>query len=139
MPVLLQICAVIVTMAIAAIAVVTVRAMVRFETAAKEFTQTAEMVRRSIAEIHEVTREVQAVTASVSEFVPRVKGMASRFENLAGRATGLSHAVVAEIAPIRSAVAVANGVRSGAARLFRALTKRPSRHRTLTNGGLDHE
>src|SRR5262245_32798442 len=111
MPVFLQICAAVVTTAIVAIAIATVRTMVRFEQAAEKLTETADVVRRSISEVREVTHEAHELVSSLADAGDRLKGTISRFADVGNRVSSLSHAVVDEVeAPVREAVAVARGV-----------------------------
>jgi len=137
MPVLLQICVVIVTLALGAIAIVTVRTMIRFERAADEVSQTAEMLQKSIAQMQNVTHEIHEVVASVADIAPRLRRTAARFEDLGERTARLSAAVLEEVeAPVRTAVAVARGVRIGSRILFDRLAHRIASHRSPTNGGI---
>ena len=136
MPVFLQICAAVVTTAIVAIAIATIRALGRFEKTAEAFTQTADQVRRSISEVREVTHEAHELVASLSEAGDRLKDTATRFSEIGNRVSGLSRSVVDEVeAPIREAVALARGVRTSATMLFERLSNRVTRRIAATNGG----
>ncbi len=137
---LLQICAVIVTMALVAITVVTVRAMIRLEKAAADFSKTAEMVRDSIDQLQWITREARGIVATLGEIVPLVHGTVSRFEALGERAARLSSALLEEVeTPLRTAAAAARGVRSGTARFFEQLRHRFKSRLSMSNGGFEHE
>jgi len=139
MPVLLQICAVIVTTALVAIAVVTVRTMLRFEKAAEEFTETTVLIRDSIDQFQSVTRETHELIESLSDIVPSVRRTASRLEMIGERTARLSSAVLEEVeTPIRTAVAVARGVRAGTSRLVERLTQRFAHRSADHNGGYEH-
>jgi len=140
MPVFLQICAAVVTTAIVAIAIATVRTMVRFERAAEKLTETSDVVRRSISEVREVTHEAHELVASLAEAGDRLKGTISNFAEIGDRVSGLTHAVVDEVeAPVREAVALARGVRTSATMLFERLSNRVTRRMPATNGGNYHE
>ena len=139
MPLLLQICTVIVTMALLAIAAVTVRAMIHFEKAAKEFSRTADAVTESLAQVKDVTTEIHNVAISLGRVVPTIQGVVGRFEELGERTAELSNAVLDQVEPpIRTAAAVMSGVRSATSYLVRALTHPSTNRRSPTNGGIDH-
>jgi len=138
MPVLLQVCAVIITIAIATIAIVTVRAMNRFGAATDQFARTAEAVRASITEIQTVTRQFQGLADTFEDLLPPLKRTASQVGVVGDRAARLSNVVLNEVeGPIRTTVAVLAGVRTGTRALFHALRDRWSRPET--NGGYSHE
>lgn len=123
MPVLLQICAVIVTLALAAIAIVTVRTMMRFEKAADELSVTAIAIRSSLGQIEGIVAEVRDVVESIREVVPHLQRTVARIEGIGERAAGIADAVLGEIeAPVRVALGVSRGVRSGAGHLVERLT-----------------
>ena len=136
MPVLLQVCVVIVTAALALIAIMTMRAMKRFEKAADEISQTAEMIQRSVAEIGAVTRDAHAVVHSIRDVVPHFTGVAERFERIGQRTAALSSDLLTEVeAPVRTAVAISRAVRSGTAHLVDRLTNRFRSTPSQNNGG----
>ena len=138
MPMLVQVCVVIVTAALAAIAIMTIRAMQRFEKAADKIAEAADAVQRSVADIGNVTREAHEIVSSLGEVAPRVKGVISRFETLGDRTVTLSSAVLEEVAaPVKTAVALSRAVRSGATELIHRLTSR-FRSTDQNNGGFRH-
>lgn len=140
MPLLLQICLVIVTIALAAIAIVTVRAMRRFEQAAHELTETLESIQQIVPQVQQLTNEAREIVTSVGEVVPRFKAVAERFENLGERTAQLSSDLLEQVeAPVRTAVAVARGMRRGTASLFDRLMHRFAHRRSPSNGGFNHE
>jgi|SRR6266850_2550752 len=140
MPVFLQICAAVVTTAIVAIAIATVRTMVRFERAAETFTETADLIRRSVSEVREVTHEAHELVASLADAGERLRGTVSSFAQIGNRVSNLSHSVVDEVeAPVREIVALVRGVRTSASFLFERLSSRVTSRFTATNGGSNHE
>lgn len=140
MSLLLQICAVVVTIALVAVAIVSIRAMRRFEKAADEFSKTAEMARQTITELQGITQEVQSFAATLGRIAPRLRRIATGFGDIGNRASNLSTTLFQEVgAPVLAAITVVRTMRSGTARFFRVMTRRPSRDRTLTNGGVGHE
>jgi archaellum component FlaC len=126
-------------MAFLAVAIVVVRAMVRFEKAADDFSKTSEAVQRAMAQVQDITGEVHELVSSLADVAPHLQRIATRFEDLGERTARLSDAVLDEVeAPIKSAVAVAKGVRFGTKVLFDRLTRRFAHHPSQTNGGQSH-
>lgn len=137
MSVLLATCAVVVTLAIAAIAIATIRAMRRFEETADEFQRTAEAIRASVVEAEAVTRQIQELAGALEGVVPPLKQAAHRFADLSDRAVSMSNVVLNQVeGPIRNTAALITGVRSGTRSLLSALTRRTSS--SNSNGGYDH-
>jgi uncharacterized protein YoxC len=140
MPVLVQICLVIVTIALAAVAFVTVRAIIRFEKVAKELTETLQSIQRVVPQVEEVTAEAREIVSSVSSIVPRFRAVAERFENLGERTAQMSSDLLEQVEePVRTAVAVARGMRRGATTLFDRLMHRFAHQRSQWNGGVHNE
>jgi len=137
MPVLLQVCAVIVTLAIVAIALAVTRAMTRFVVASDEFTRTAETIRSSVAQAEAMTRQLRELANELESIVPPIKKVATRFGDLGERAAGITSAVLSEVeAPVRNTLALITGVRTGTRSLLGAITRRMGQP---TNGGYPHE
>jgi hypothetical protein len=133
---LVQICIVVATLAVVAIAVATVRTMIRVEKAADRHTQLTGEIQQWIVQANECTREAREAVASVRGVIAPIRRVADRFETLGGRAADLSAEVLGEVeSPLRTAVAVARGVRSGTAYLLERLSHRFSHGRSATNGG----
>jgi uncharacterized protein YoxC len=140
MPVLLQICLVIVTIAVAAIAIVTVRAMKRFETAAHELTETLQSVQTLVPDVQKLTAEAHEIVASVGSVVPRFRAVAERFEDVGERTARLSSDLLEQVeAPLHTAVAIARGMRRGTGSLFDKLMHRFAHQRSRANGGFQDE
>jgi len=139
---LLQVCAVIVTVAIAAIAIATLRAMQRFEHAIDEFRKTADVARASIAEIDVVTRQIRELAVSVEDVVTPLQRVSRRVAALGDRAVDLSDAVLTQIeSPIHQTVALVTGVRVGTRTLLQRLRSRFGGRvgSTTSNGGFHDE
>jgi uncharacterized protein YoxC len=134
MTVLLAVCAVVVTVAIAVIAIAAVRAIHRFEDTAAEIQKTAEMLRGTIAHSEAVLHEVHELTDSLGSVVAPLRRAADGAAQLSDRAVGMSSAVLDEIErPVRTTLALINGIRTGTRSLVGALTRRAKQ--TQTNGG----
>jgi methyl-accepting chemotaxis protein len=141
MPPLVQACVVIVTMSLVTLAFVAVRALVRIEKTAAELTETTrkavDTVQQTASQVQQVARRVDGVVASVGESVPGIRRVVTRFEQVGDRAAQLSNVVLDQVeSPVRNAVAVVNGIRTGTSRFLNALARRVPHHHSHTNGGL---
>jgi hypothetical protein len=138
MPVLMQICAVAVTLAIVGIAIATIRAMRRFEVTSHEFSRTAEKVRETVAQAEMVTRQLQDIAVSVQSTLTPVRNAAHRLAAVADRVTEVSNVIVDQVeTPVRNTLAVLTGLRTGTRSLLGSLARRVGiRH---SNGGYPHE
>jgi len=131
---LVQLCIVVATLAVVAIAIAAMRAMMRIEAATHEFRRTAETVRDAVEHAEAVTRQVQDLVASMHSAVAPVRRTAERIEQVAERATRASHAVLDEVeSPLRNTLAVLAGLRTGTRSLIGALSRRASHMQS--NGG----
>jgi hypothetical protein len=141
MPALVQICIVIVTIGLLAIAVLTVRMMTRFfNRAAGDLSQLTLAVRESAAQVDLVSRETRALVASLREVVPPVQRVVDRFAAVGQRTADLSSFLLEEVErPVFTAAAVARGVRSGAEHFLKRLMYRFNHRQCRTPGGHDHE
>ncbi len=139
MSVLLQICFVIVTIAVVAIAVATIRVMQHFRKATDDFSKLAEEGRQLIGQLKSVGEEAGEIVGAFRDVAPRVRRVVERFESIGERTADLSDAVIHEVEePIRTAIAVARGVRFGALQLIEHLSQRFT-GRSSTNGGRNYE
>jgi hypothetical protein len=140
MPALIQICIVVVTVGLLAIALMTVRMMTRFNKATGELSQLTHAVRESIAEFDLGTREARALVASLRECVPPARRVMSRCDALSQRAADLSSTILEELElPVFAAAAVARGVRSGANHFLKRMVNRLIHRHSPIRGGYDHE
>lgn len=146
---LLTLCAVVVTIAIAAIAVAVLRAMRSLEQSLDEFRKTADVARASIAEIDVVTRQIRELALSMEGVIAplqksshRIAGIAESVAFLGERAVRLSDAVLTQIeSPIHQTVALMTGVRAGTQTLWSRLAGRFAGRvgHATSNGGYRHE
>ena len=141
MPVLIQSCIVVATIAVVAIALVVVRTMLRFDRAATEFSRTLRVIR---VKVEDTADDVRGMVSTVEKVMPHITRIVTRFENVGEqigsvgeRTVRLSHTVLDEIeAPIRTAAALVNGIRSGSSRLMRSIQNRIGHRQASSNGGL---
>ena len=137
---LVQICVVVATLAVVAIAVAMLRAMRRVETASDHLSKLTGEFQQWIVQANEFTREARETVASFRGAVGPIRRVVERFETLGERAADLSAAVLDEAeSPLRTAVAMARGVRSGTAYLLERLSHRFTHGRSATNGGSESE
>ena len=136
---LFQVCAVLGTISLLAIAVAHVATSLAIRRLTQDIAKSAESIRTTFARIEGIaTKEFQQLSHSVQEIMPSVRRVTSRFEHLGERTADLSDAVLSEVeAPVRTAVALARGIRTGTTQLLRNLTHRAAHSKSLTNGGQD--
>jgi len=141
MSTLLQICFVIVTIAVVAIAIATIRGMQNFRRALDEVSKLTLEGRQWIDQLRKVTYDAGEVVGTFRDTAPRVRRVLERFEAIGERTVGISDALLDEVeGPVRTAVAVARGVRFGALRLIEILGERfTGRSSTNGGGGMDYE
>ena len=137
---LVEICAVVASLALVVFAIATVRAMYCVEKAMGQLSKLTGEIQQWIGQANEFTCEAREAVASVRGVVAPLRRVAERFETLGGRTADLSAVLLGEIEPsLRSAVAVARGVRTGTAFLLERLSHRITHGRSATNGGSDSE
>lgn len=140
MPVLLQICVVVVTMAIFAITVALVRALTRIVPTIEELRLLLPDLRHTLATLDELAEEARAAIAPIREITPAARRVASGFEMLGERAVQIAASLIDEVeVPVFTAVRLARGVRVGAAYLLRRWTNRSAANVSPLNGGTPHE
>ena len=139
MSTLLQICFVIVTIAVVCIAAATIRVMQHFRKTSDEFSNLTREAHQWVDQLKVVTSEAGDIISSFREVAPRMRRVVDRFEAIGERTAMLSDAVLNEVeVPVRTAVAVARGVRYGAQQFVDRLTQRFT-GRSSTNGGGNYE
>jgi uncharacterized protein YoxC len=135
MAVVLLICAVIVTIAIVAIAVATIRSSNRLVRAIDEIKVLSADVQQWVVQARLVTENAQGILTSVQETVQPLRRVAERLEDVGDRAASLSEAVLTELErPVFNAMAVTRGIRSGAAFFFNRLNFRFKQGRHAADG-----
>jgi uncharacterized protein YoxC len=140
MPLLLEICFVIVTIAVVAIAIAIIRALSRLGKITEQIDGLALEVREWVGQLKHVTSGAEDLVTSVREIVPPIRRVVGRFEAIGDRTAQLSGALLEEVErPLRTAVAVARGVRTGTAHFLERITNRFHRGRAATNGGYGNE
>jgi methyl-accepting chemotaxis protein len=139
MSVLLQVCFVIVTIAVVAIAVATIKVMQHFRQSSDEFSTLAVEARQLVDQLGNVARDAQEIVSTFRDVAPRVRRVMDRFEAVGDRAVTLSDTVIREVEmPVRTLVALVRGFRYGTQQLVERLTQRFT-GRVSTNGGRNYE
>jgi len=125
MPVLFQVCFVIVTIAVVVIAVSTIKVMQHFRRSSDEFSGLAVEARQLIDQLGSVARDAQEIVSTLRDVAPRVRRVLDRFEAVGDRAVTLSDTVIREVEmPVRTLIALVRGFRYGAQQLVERLTQR---------------
>src|SRR5512143_19033 len=140
MPALIQICIVILTIGLLAIALMTVRMMNRFNRATEDLSRLTHAVRESAVKFDLVTHEAQALLGSLRDCVPPVQRVVDRLDTVSRRTADLSSALLEEFErPVYTATALACGVRSGANHFLGRLVHRFTHRNSPIHGDHDHE
>jgi hypothetical protein len=142
MPVLIQVCIVLVTISLLAIALMTTRIMSQHLCkAAEEHSRLILSVQETLAKIDLFSQESRELVVSLRACVPPVLRVVERFEAVGQRTADLSSTVLEEVeGPVLTAAAVVSGLRVGANHLLHRLMHRWSqRNPSNRNGDHDHE
>jgi len=124
---------------VVAIAVSMIHVMRDFRKASDEFSKLALEARQWIDQLRNVTHEAGEIVGAFRDAAPRARRVLERFEAIGERTVRISDALLDEVeGPVRTAVAVARGVRFGAQRLIERLSER-FMGRPSSNGGMNHE
>ena len=133
MPVIVEVCAVIVTIAMVALAVSVIRM-------AGRMSKLTEDARLMFVQARQVAGEAQEVVASMRSMLKPVQRVVDRFERLGTRTAALSSVFLEEVeGPARMAVALVRGVKTGTALFMERLNSRFKPGRAATDGGVRYE
>ena len=135
LPLLVEICIVVATLAVVAMAVAAVRAMRRVEKMTDQVANLTGEIHLWVGQAGELTREARETVAAAREVIAPIRRVADRFGILGERLAGLSGAVLEEVeGPVHAAMAVVRGVRSVTAAFLDRWSHRPGGGRAGTNG-----
>jgi uncharacterized protein YoxC len=133
---LFEVCAVVASLAVVAIAVAAVRMMSRVDKATNQISKLTGEIQLWVGQGNALTREAREIVHSVRGVIAPIRRVVDRFEAIGDRTASLSAALLGEVeAPIHTAVAVARGVRSVTAHFMERLSHRFTQGRPATNGG----
>ena len=114
MPAVVQVAVVLLSLALVALCVFTIRALSRIEKAVDRIGATAEQLGEAITEARGMAHEAHEVLEVMGDAASRIQRVTTRFEGLSERALSVSRTVIEEVAaPVGMAAAVVRGVRSG--------------------------
>ena len=137
MPLLVQLCIVVVTLAFVAAITMTILAMVRLGESAARLTAAAQV---SMTQVERIVIEIQSLLATAGNTVTPAQRVIGRFQSLGERAIDLSAAVFDEIeTPALTALAVTRSVHAATSRLLRLVSRRFTVKQPSNNGDHDHE
>lgn len=129
MPVIVQVCVVIVTIAIVTLAVNAFRLM-------NSMNATIARVDELVAGFRGTPERIREVLTTVEEVANSARSMVAGVKDVVGYATDVSASVIDEVAkPVLGAVAVLRGLRTGTKFLMERLTNGSSRTRRYNQGG----
>src|SRR5207245_2209690 len=110
----------------------------QFRKASFEFARLSEEGRALIDRLDVVARDAGEIVGTFRELAPRVRRVVEHIEAIGERTVTLSDAVIQEVeAPLRTAIAVARGVRFGTRQLVEHWMERFTRHAGANGGRLD--
>jgi hypothetical protein len=133
MPVLVQVCVVIVTIAVVTLA----GSVVRMASRVSKLTDDAHLL---LVQVRQVTGEAQEVVASTRSMLKPVQRVLDRFERLGTRTAALSSVFLDEVeGPVRTAAALVRGMKTGTALFMERLSGRFKPGRAATDGGVHYE
>jgi methyl-accepting chemotaxis protein len=139
MPILVQICIVISTLAMVAVAIALVRTFTQLRATAEQVERTMAQVTTTIPEIERTVVEARELLDTLGSAASRVDGMAREFASTGERLARASSMVVGEVVePAIKVAALVKGVRAGASALAGTFLKRRGVVSTTSNEGGNH-
>ena len=135
MPVVIQVCIVLGTLALVAVAVALVRAVGQLAKTAAQLERTMARLEQTIPEVERTVIEARGVLDSVNKIAVRADTLTAELASTGGRLTRASALIMDEIVePATKVAAIIRGVRTGASTLVGSFLKRgglgplPSHH-----------
>lgn len=118
---LLEICAVVVTVALVAIAVASIRAMKTFQRTADEATRTLAAGRKAAAEVRQIADSIRSIADEVQQSLDGLRKVKQQFADVRERATHLTRGSFAEMREtVREAAGSVRDGRQNATRVLHA-------------------
>ena len=123
MSLIVQMCIVIVTIAVVAMAFVAIRIMLQFKATAKRLEASYSYLQEILEESRETSRKVRELMTTLEQIALTVRGGATRVAQVVNRATVLGAIVLEEVEePVFKAVVVMRALRAGIGSLARRWT-----------------
>ena len=136
MPMLVQICIAVATVAIVGVAIALIRAVGQLGRTAEQLERTMSRLEQTIPEIERTILETREVLDTVGNVARRADQLAGEFADVGSRIARTTSMVVDDvISPVTRVAAVARGVRVGATTLLDTFLKRRSLSRGAHTGG----
>jgi uncharacterized protein YoxC len=125
MTLLTQLCVVVLTLAVIAIAIFAVRVMMRVDELSRQLEGGIEAFRKSANEAGQTAIELRTLLRSVEGVAENVRGVSQRFEGLGNRVLDVASSVVNEVeTPMRRTLSLVRGVRAGTSAFVKRWTHR---------------
>jgi len=139
LPLLIQICIAVATLAVVGIAIALIRVLGQVQKTAAQVERTMTTLDESIPTIVRTVEEARGAIDSLHLILGRADHIASDFETIGGKAARLSNLVVDQLlTPATQAAAIVTGVRTGATFLLDGWLKR-RKAGALSTGGNHNE
>ena len=139
MPLIVQVCIAVATLALVFIAIGMFRALAQIKKTAEEAERTMEKVQAAIPTFVATAEDARLALDTVHRIGQHVDRIGENVEQVGGKAAKISNLVLNQVlAPVTKVAALVTGVRAGTTYLVNGLRKNP---RTLTpyKGGNHHE
>lgn len=139
MPILVQVCIAIATIALVALAVAVVRTMSQLQKTAAQAELTLGRLEHAIPEVERTVVEVRGVVASLGQVAERVDRVSGEFATAGSRLARASTLVIDEVIdPATKVAALVRGVRTGAGVLVGSFLKRRGLSASASSEGGNH-
>jgi hypothetical protein len=139
MPLIAQVCMVVVTIALVAMAVMAVRLMIKTNTLIETTSRSLAELPTLIEEARQISARADNLLAAFAQITGSTHAAVSQFENIATRAGALASALLDEIAhPVTRVIGVMKGIRVGAS-FFAERWRSQVKDSSHTNQGDDHD
>jgi len=140
MPMLVQICIAVATLAIVGVSIALIRAVGQLSKTAEQLERTMARIEQTVPEVERVILEARAVLDTVGNVSRRVDGVVGEFAEAGSRIARTTSMVVDEVvSPVTRVAAVARGVRVGATALLDTILKRRSFQSAANSTGGNHD
>ena len=141
MPMLVQICIVVATVALIGVSIALIRALGKLRGTADQLERTMARLEQTVPEVERTVQEARDVFATMGRTAKRVDSLAGEFAETGSRIARASSMIVDDVVvPVTRAAAVVRGVRAGASTLVSSILKRRGlRPAEPSTGGNHHE
>lgn len=141
MPMLVQICIAVATVALVGVSIALIRAVGQLSKTAEQLERTMSRLEQTIPEAERAILEAREVLDTVGNTAKRVERVVGEFADTGSRIARTTSMVVDEVvSPVTRAAAVVKGVRTGAMTLVDSVLRRRSLGpSTYSTGGNHHE